>query len=161
MGRPGVLEVGSWKLGVKCQRKLKAGIERRERRAEENASLNARQERQSQGDPEQRRQHPPHERAGAALAEEQLLRLELHAMEQAHVRFAQALYFAQHGMRDGPVAEMRVDHLRRDRGGGERHVHADGARGAHRVRRIADEQQTVARPVVDEPNRGSRAERTG
>ena len=53
---------------------------------------------------------------------------------------------------DRSTPEPRIDLLRRDRRRRQGDVDTDRARRTHRVRRIADQQQAVARPVVDEPD---------
>jgi hypothetical protein len=66
-------------------------IDRRQRRAEENAALNARHDRRAHHDRQYFRQQPLHDRVAPILAKQQRLRRELKPVERAHVGFPQLL----------------------------------------------------------------------
>src|SRR5262245_58243650 len=48
------------------------------------------------------------------------------------------------------MAQERIELLRSDRGGCQRHIHANGSGGAHGVGCVTDKHQAIARPVFDQ-----------
>ena len=88
----------------------------------------------------------------AFLADQHILDAKLQAMKSADVSLAKALHDLKISMGDWSTAQARVQFLSGDRSRCNRHVDSNCARRAHRVSRIADEQETILRPIIDEPD---------
>ena len=97
------------------------GVERRQRRAEEQASLDPGHERRLQQERQQLRHHLSHEGV-RVLYEQHSLGLELHAVQRFDVALAETLHALQIPMQDWAAPEARMQFLRRHGGRGNREL---------------------------------------
>src|SRR5262249_46762916 len=124
-------------------------IERRQRSAKEDATLNPGQERRPREDWKQLLHQRSHQRAAAPLAEENTLRSDLTTIQRPHIGLADLLHDAEILAPDWAVSEARIQLLSGNGRGGNCDVDPDRPHRAHCMSGIANQEETVTRPVVD------------